>query len=185
VKTSVKIGLFFALIWIIISLVLYLSGISRDAFKVGILLNIFLLMSSIAVGLFLSKKEKKFEKGTFLDDFKTAMQSGIIYALIISGFTYLYHSQIDVSIRQDLIDAQIEALHRNVPDSETFIELKDNDPTWRDKSYDDYIELMEDQAHSMISPTSVFIAHLMGLTFFTFFFSFFITLIIRKVVLRV
>jgi hypothetical protein len=183
-KTSVKTGLFFALIWIILSLIFFLAGISKATFNIGILINIFLLMAAVASGLYLTKKEGNFERGIFLSDFKTSMQSGIIYAITISSFVYLYHNNIDLSIRQDLIDAQIEAVHRSVPDSETYAEMQADDPTWKDKSYDDYIELMEDQANSMISSSSVFIAHLMGLTFFTFFFSFFVTMIMRLVVLR-
>ena len=184
-KTSVKTGLFFALIWIIMNMIFYLAGISGKAFNVGVFVNIFLLMTSISVGLFMTKKDKKFEKGIFLDDFKTAMQGGIIYTILIAGFIYLYHAKIDTSIREDLISLRLEAIHNSVPDSETYEKMQADDPTWKDKSYDDYIELMEDQARSMISPTSVFIAHLMGLTFFTFLFSFFVTLILRKVVLRV
>ncbi|MCB9223043.1 MAG: DUF4199 family protein [Crocinitomicaceae bacterium] len=183
-KTSVKIGLFFALIWIIITMILYLAGISKLSFRAMVLVNIFFLMASVSVGLFLTKRESKFDKGFFLEDFKTSMQSGIVYSLIISSFVYLYHAKIDQSIRQDLIDAQIEAIHTNVPDSETYAEMQAKDPTWKDKGYDDYIELMEDQATSMISASSVFIAHLMGLTFFSFFFAFFTTVIMRFIVLR-
>lgn len=166
-------------------MIFYLAGISGKAFNVGVFINIFLLMTSISVGLFMTKKDKKFEKGIFLDDFKTAMQGGIIYTILIAGFIYLYHAKIDTSIREDLISLRLEAIHNSVPDNETYEKMQADDPTWKDKSYDDYIELMEDQARSMISPTSVFIAHLMGLTFFTFLFSFFVTLILRKIVLRV
>jgi len=183
-KTSVKIGFFFALIWIIINMVMFYAGISKEGFKVAVLINIFLLMSSIAAGLYLSKKEKDFEVGIFMEDFKTSMQSGIIYALTIACFVYLYHEKIDTSIKDELIANRIESIHASVPNSEVYAELQANDVTWKNKSYDDYIENQEDQARSMISSSSVFVAHLMGLTFFTFFFSFFITLIMRKVVLR-
>ncbi|MFT4602175.1 MAG: hypothetical protein ACI857_002361 [Arenicella sp.] len=183
-KTPVKFGFFFALIFIIITMIFYLAGISKEAFNVGIMINIFLLLCTLAVGLFMTKKEDGYQKGIFIQDFKSAMQSGIIYALTIAGFMFLYHAEIDPSIRQELINKQVEAIHNTVPDAETYATLQDGDPTWQDKSYDDYIENMEDQITSMISPTAVFVAHLMGLTFFALLFGFFVTLIMRKVVLR-
>jgi hypothetical protein len=83
-----------------------------------------------------------------------------------------------------LIDNQIEAIHKQVPNSERYAELQEGDPTWKNKSYDDYIENMEDQARSMISATSAFVAHLMGLTFFGLFFAFGSTFIIRNIFIR-
>ena len=183
-KVAIKTGFFFALIWIIITMVMYYAGFSKEGFTIGVLINIFVLMAAIATGLLLTKKKHKFEKGIFLEDFKTSVQSAIIYAVSVSAFIFLYHSKIDTSIRDSLITAQIEAIHKQVPDSERYAELQVNDPTWKHKSYDDYIENMEDQARSMISATSVFVAHLMGLTFFGLFFSFFVTIILRNVILR-
>ena len=149
-----------------------------------ILINLFFLMSAISVGLYLTKKERNWEKGIFADDFKIAMQGGIIYAVLIAAFIYLYHAQIDTSIRDSLIDARIEALHEAVPDAETYKELQAEDPTWQDKSYDDYIENQEDQIAGVISPTSIFVMHLMGLSMLAFLYSFGAAIIIRKVVLR-
>ncbi|MEX1003213.1 MAG: DUF4199 domain-containing protein [Crocinitomicaceae bacterium] len=183
-KTSVKFGFGFALIWIIISMITFYAGLSKETFNLGILINLFLLMTAIAVGLFMTKKENNFEKGNFIRDFKTATQSGVIYAITIAAFVYVYHEMIDPSIRESLIQKRVEVLHEAVPDSEAFQKMKENDPTWKDKSYDDYIENQEDQFKSVFSSFSVFVAHLMGLTFFAMFFAFFVTFIMRKIVLR-
>lgn len=183
-KTSVKFGFFFALIWIIITMILFYAGVSKETFNIGILINVFLLLCAISIGLYMTKREHKFEKGIFIEDFKFAAQSGIVYAISIAAFVFLYHSKIDTSIREALISGQVEAIHKQVPNSDVYEDLKKEDPTWKDKSYDDYVENMEDQARSMISPTSVFVAHLMGLTFFALFFSFFVTFVMRNVILR-
>lgn len=183
-KTSVKVALSVSLVWIIINLIIYLIGFSREFFAIGILLNIFFLLASIAVGLFLSRKEKKFAETLFLEDFKVAMQSGIIYAIIISGFLYVYHNNIDTSIRQSLTDARIESLHNTYPDEESFKVLQESNPEWKDKNYDFFIEEQEDITKGIYSAFSVFIFHLMGLFLFAMFFSFFGTIIIRRVILR-
>lgn len=183
-KTSVKYGLFFGLIWIILDMIIFYAGIAKEAFLPMILINLFFLMCAISVGLYLTKKERNWETGIFADDFKTAMQGGIIYAIVIAAFIYLYHAQIDTSIRDQLIDARIEALHKAVPNEQAFYEMQQEDPTWKGKSYDDYIENQEDQIAGVISPTSIFVMHLMGLSMLAFLYSFGASIILRKVVLK-
>lgn len=183
-KTSVKVALGVSLIWIIISLTMFLLGYSREFFTMGILLNIFLLMAAISYGYYLTKKEKDFAKTIFLDDFKIAMQSGLMYTIVVSGFTYLYHETIDTSIKDALVESRIELLHETYPDEAAFQKLQETEVQWKDKNYDVYIEEQEDYIRGIISSFSVFIFHLMGLFIFAMFFSIFGTVIIRMVILR-
>ena len=183
-KTSVKIGIAFALIWMIINMIVFYVGGSIGFFKIGILINVFLLMAGIAVGLYLSKKDEGFAVGHFLADFKAAMQTGIIYTILVAGFAYLYHERIDPSIRNTMISERTADLNAKFPDDSNFMALQETDPTWAGKSFDDFIENKEDNFESIFSSSSVFIAHLMGLTFFAGFYSFFVTLIFRKVVMK-
>lgn len=183
-KTSVKYGLMFALAWISLSMILFYARMSGTAFLPMILINLFLLMSAIAVGLYLTKKERNWEVGIFADDFKTAMQGGIVYAILISVFVYFYHAQIDTSIIDVIVEERMDVLHKAVPDEASYKELQKNDLTWKGKSYDDYIENQEDQIRSVVSPNSIFIMHLMGLSILAFLYSFGTAIIIRKVVLR-
>lgn len=183
-KTSVKVGLSVALVWIILTLFVYLIGYSKEFFATGILLNIFLLLSAISFGLFMTKKERKFEESLFLDDFKIAMQSGLVYTILIAGFIYLYHESIDTGIRQSLIEARDASLKETYPDAASFKVLQDTDPKWKDKNYDLFIEEQEDLTKDIYSSFSVFIFHMMGMFIFAMFFSFFGTIIIRRVILR-
>ncbi|MEO9532143.1 MAG: DUF4199 family protein [Crocinitomicaceae bacterium] len=183
-KTSVKAGFIFSLIWIIINMIVYLAGFSIEFFRPGIMVNFFLLMACIAVGLYVTKKEKNYKKGFFLDDFKTALQCAIIYALTVSAFAYAYHEFIDDSIKTSMADARIADLHEKVPNEEAFQEYQAQDITWKNKSFDDFIENKEDEFRSVFSSFSVFVGHLMGLTFMGGLFAFAVTLILRKVVLR-
>lgn len=183
-KTTVRIAIGCALIWIIVNMIVYYTGYAIEAFPIMMLFNIFVLMCSIAAGLYLHKKDENFKQTIFLEDFKTGMQSGLMYAIIIASFVYLYHGYIDPSYREVKIEERMTALHEHVPDAAAYAELQQDDPTWQDKSFDDYIENQEDQFRGTYSASAVFIAHLMGFVFFSFFFTFFITLILRKVVLR-
>jgi hypothetical protein len=183
-KTSVKAGFLFSLTWIIINMIVYLAGFSIPFFRAGIMLNFFLLMACISVGVYITKKDKSYSKGFFLDDFKTALQCAIIYALMVSAFSYLYHEFIDVSIKKSMIDARVADLHEKIPNLETFEEYQAKDITWKNKSFDDFIENKEDEYKTVFSSFSVFVGHLMGLTFMGGLFAFFVTMIMRKVVLR-
>lgn len=183
-KTSVKAGIFFSLIWIIVVLAVFLAGRSIDFFLISELLSLLLLLGAVFTGLFLSKREKNYEKVNALDDFKVAMQAGVIYTIIITGFVYIYHNQIDVTIQNSFIDQRIEALHELYPDEASFVELQERDIKWADKSYNDFIEQEEDQARSFIGPFFTSFFHLMVYFMFSLFYSFFVTIVIRKVILR-
>lgn len=183
-KTSVKVGLAVALVWIIFCLIAFLSGFSREAFSFSILLNLFLLLAAIATGLYLSKKENNFAPGLFLDDFKVSLQSGLVYTIVISGFIYVYHEFVDPSIKDSIVTERIDKFHEIYPDKEAFAKLQEKEPEWKDKNFDVFVEQQEDNIRTMISSFSVFIFHLMGLFIFGMFFSFFGTIIVRKVILR-
>lgn len=183
-KTTIKVGFAGALVWIIITLIAFLSGFSKTFFDIGILINVFALMTSIGVGAFLAKKEIGYEKTFFLSDFKGAMQSGIIYTLCVASFIYVYHEKIDPSIRTELANSRLEALHEGMPNETIYLENLGDDDVWKNKSFDDYIENQEDTINATYSSMSVFLFHLMGLMLFSFFYSFFAVLILRKVVLK-
>ena len=184
-RTSVKVGVGFALIWVVYSIIILSLGYSIPLFNVGILVVVFLLLAAIAVGVFLEKKKQGYEQRPFLDDLKVAMQSGIIFAVLVSGYTYIYHTSIDTSIREKLHADRVEALMENFPDEEKYKELQKKDPTWRNKSYDDYMENQLDSSKDFLGSAGfVAIMHLAVLFFFTFFYGFFAVVVLRKVVLR-
>lgn len=183
-KTSVKSGIIFALLWIIIVLAAYLMGKSVQFFIPSELLNILLLLAAIFSGLFLTKKENNYEKVNAIEDFKIAMQSGIVYTIMITGFVYLYHSQIDLTIKDSLIEERIAALHEVYPNEAAYKELQAVDDKWKEKSFDDFIENEIIQTRTFIGSFYTTFFHLMILFMFSLFYSFFVSLIIRKIILR-
>lgn len=183
-KTSVKFGIFFALLWIIIVLCAFLAGYSVDFFLISEILSLLLLVVGIFLGLFMTKKEKDYETVNALEDFKVAMQSGIVYTIIVTGFIYVYHNQIDPSVQQSFINQRIELLHSEYPDQASYEGLQAIDMKWETFSFDDFIENQEDQITSFIGPFFTSFFHLMVLFMFSLFYSFFVMLVIRKVILR-
>lgn len=184
-KTSVKAGLLFGIIWIILVLIAYLLGYSVDFFIVSELINLFLLLGAIFTGLYLTKKENNYETVNAIEDFKIAMQSGIVYTMLITGFVYLYHSQIDESIKESITKDRIAAIHEKIPNEEVYIkDIQAVDDKWTNKSFDDFIENQEDQTRTFVGEFFTSFFHLMILFMFSIFYSFFVTIVIRKIILR-
>ncbi|WP_027421146.1 DUF4199 domain-containing protein [Crocinitomix catalasitica] len=183
-KTSIKAALIFALIWIITVMSIYLLGYSVDLFRPVELFGLFTLLGAVFTGLFLTKKEQGYDERPALDDFKVGMQSGLLYTIIITSFIYVYHETIDPSIRESMIQDRIMAINEQVPDNATYQKMQELDPTWKDKSFDDYIENQEIQTRSFISAKFTALIHLFVLFMFSLFYSFFVTIVIRKVILR-
>ena len=183
-KPSVKVALVCSLISIGISLSFYYSDNSVTGYEVGSFVNIFLLLTSIAIGVFVFKKKQNFEQRSFLEDIKIAMQGGIMFTILISSFTYVYHSKIDTSIIDAKVNVRLEYLVKSVPDEATYKELQKKDITWEDKTYMDYLENQEDLARSIISAGSLGLMNAVSGMLLTVFFSIFVTIILRKVVLR-
>lgn len=183
-KTSIKAGLFFSLIWVIIVLIIFLMDRSIDLFLTVELLSLLTLLGAIFTGLFLTKKENNYEVNPALDDFKIAMQSGLIYTILVSGFIYVYHNKIDPSIQESFVQQRIESIKEFHPDEASFKELQKTDPTWKTFSYDDYIENQVDQTRAFIGPFFTSLFHLMIFFMFSLFYSFFVTIVLRKVILR-
>lgn len=183
-KTTVKAGLIFSLIWIISVLIAFLLGYSVDFFLISELLSLLLLVGAIFSGLFFTKKEKNYEKSNALEDFKVALQAGMVYTIMITAFVYVYHKHIDPALTQSFIDQRIEALHAQYPDEASFKKLQEQDMKWETFSRDDFIENQEDQISSFIGSFFTTLVHLMALFIFSLFYSFFVMLVIRKVILR-
>jgi len=186
-KPSVKVALICSVIAIGTMLGFYYSGNSEFGVRVEPFISLFLLLTSIAGGVFMFKQSENFLERSFLEDIKMALQGGIMFTILVSGFVYIYHTKIDASIIDTKVEAFIANVKKAVPDEKTYFELQlkyPEDKTWQDKTYLDYMENQEDSARGFISPWSFSIMHTIVGLLLTVFFSIFVTLILRKVVLR-
>ncbi len=183
-KPPIKVALVCTAISIGIALTFFYTGNSEAGYNSSSFINLFLLLTSIAVGMFIHKQSENFAEKTFLDDIKIAMQGGIVFTVFVAGFIYIYHSKIDTSIIDGKVDALMEISNQNVPDEATYFELQQEDITWSDKTFMDYRENQEDQIRSMVSATAYALVHVVVGMLLTLFFSIFATIILRKVVLR-
>ena len=183
-KLPLRVAMICFLVSVAITFSFYFLGEKIKAAELSGLWNMFLLIVAIAISLFLVKKQANFETKSFIEDFKVALQGGMVFVVLISVFTYAYHAKIDTTYVDYRLDEHLARNIQNVPDEATYLKLQKEDVTWKGKSYLDYIENQEDQATIGLSAYSLAIGHLGIGLFLTFFFAIFTTLVFRKVVLR-
>lgn len=183
-KLPVKIAFIIALISSLITYVFYKLGYGLKVAEMSPLWNMFLLVSSIGLSLFLVGKTNGFKQLTFIEDFKNAMQGGLIFVILISIFTLFYHESIDTSFVDMKLNERLSANMKNVPNEAAYLEFQKEDRTWQDKSYLDYIENQEDQSVVGLSAKSLALGHLVAGLFLALAFSIFSTLVFRFIVLK-
>lgn len=183
-KPSIKIAFVCSIISIGFTLAFYYAGKSVQGYEAAPFINLFLLLTAISGGVFMFKKKENFLERSFLEDIKYAMQGGIMFTIFVSLFVFFYHSKMDTSIIDSKVTALLEMSDKNVPNEEVYKELQKNDKTWQDKTFMDYKENQEDQFRSMVSAEAFALVHVVVGMLLTLFFSIFVTLILRKVVLR-
>jgi len=93
-RTTIKIGIFAAVTWIIFKMVLFALGVADQTTVIAVLTNIFMLLSSISIGLYLQKRHETEETNAMVD-LKNAMSAGVPYVVITCLFLYFYYAKIN------------------------------------------------------------------------------------------
>ena len=183
-KIPLRVAMVCFLISVGITLGFYAAGQTAYGAQISGLWNMFLLLCSIGVGIYFTKKSQGYNKETsFAEDFKVALQGGIVFVLLLSLFTYVFHEKIDNSYVELKLNERLDANLANVPNEAAFLALQAEDITWKDKTYLDYIENQEDQASLGLSAYSFAIGHLGIGLFLAMFFSIATAFIWRQIVM--
>ncbi|MFD1550712.1 hypothetical protein DNU06_06100 [Putridiphycobacter roseus] len=183
-KIPLRVAMVCFLISVGITFGFYFADASALGTNISGLYNMFLLLSAIAVSLYIVKRSQNFSTASsFAEDFKVAVQGGLVFVILLSLFTYVYHDKIDDTFIASKLNERLDANLENVPDEATFKKLQAEDFTWKNKTYLDYIENQEDQAYVGLSAYSYALGHLGIGLFLTMFFSIAITFIWRSIVM--
>ncbi len=180
-KSPVSISLFFALTYVIIKLIVFNLGKSVELFVPLILVNIFLILLAILFGLRAWKKQQDKADDHFLDDFKCTMRNASVYALIISGFVFVYYSAIDTNFREQLAERQFADISK-----EDFKKMQKQDPDMLgNKTLDDYKKLKKNEMKLFTSPFMTTTITLMGLMLIGLFYSIIVVLMWPRVLSKI
>ena len=183
-KIPLRVAMVCFLISVGITFGFYFAGETAYGAQISGLWNMFLLLCAIGVGIYFTKKSQGYDTETsFAEDFKVAVQGGIVFVVLLSIFTYVYHEKIDNSFIELKLNERLDANLQNVPNEAEFLKLQAEDFTWKNKTYLDYIENQEDQASVGLSAYSFALGHLGIGMFLAMFFSIATTFIWRKIVM--
>ncbi len=183
-KPALKSALFFSSTWIIFKLLFLSLGIfQEDIFFTG-LLNNFLLLCAIAIGLYLEKRKEGFGTGTALSDIKNGVVAGAPYALIVSVFLFFYYRDINPEFvefkKNELMNMHYKSLER-----ESYVDsLKAQNQDFNVMTTDEIYAQIKKETASAYAPSSLLTLSLLGLTMLSFTYAIFISAIFRKILFR-
>lgn len=183
-NSPVKIGLSVALVWIVIKYAFFLINPEMQDVSPLIFINMFLLLTAIALGLFFHKKHEGFLEGNALSDIKTSMKAGVPYALAVSLFIYLYYAKINPDFVAHKISEATMTIRKAVDDPIMLAKIKNEQAAFEVMDKEAIYTQLIDGPANFYSAFSTSIIALLGLTLLATLYSVFVTIIFRKVLLR-
>lgn len=183
-RITLKIGILFAFIWMLVKISIFGMGISSEnSLKPSLLINMFFLILAIAVGLYLQKR-KDIEEGNALRDIKNGLSAGIPYAILVSIFIYIYYSKIDPDFtKHKIAESQIE-LQKIMENPSKLKKLKESNPDFEVMTNKQITKTVVKNSASAYHPKSTAIMGLAAMLLYATINSVFITIIYRKIVFR-
>jgi hypothetical protein len=181
-KNSVLIGVFFAFIWGAIKFLFHTD--LNKAINPFVLLNIFFLLTAIALGLFFIKKKEGYLSGNIISDFKKAMGIGLPYTLIVSGFIYYYYATFNPMYIETKIQQAYIQIDKAIKDPKQLKILQKQKPEFEVMSKEQLRKELRKGPENMYSAKATGLLSLLSMLLLTTFYSLIISLIYRKILFK-
>lgn len=149
----------------------------------SVLINMFCLLASIAIGLYLQKRQDQ-GAGNALNDIKNGLSAGLPYALIVSVFIYFYYSEIDPGFNEHQIAEAQAGIEKVIADPDQLAEVKESNADFEVMTDEEIFEEMMQGPRSFYKPTAVMTVSMLAMLLLGTLNSIFITIIYRKIVFR-
>ncbi len=183
-KVTIKTALICAAVWIGFKLLGYQLGWNTpDYTSLFVLTNILGLLVAVSVGLYLQKR-KGVEDDSMLTDIKNGMTSGVIYALVVCGFLYLYYEKIDPEYNQKMIAEREMYFKTIVDDPAQLKELKASNKELEVMTKDEILEEFRKTPQMLFSGTFMMTFGMLSMLVLSTLYSILVSIIYRKVLFR-
>ena len=182
-KITIKTGIFFALIWMIIKIIFLYTGTFTYNVVPAVMVNIFCLLLAITVGLY-KQKLKDTEAGNALRDIKNAMSVGVPYAVLVSVFIFFYYAQIDPGFNEHQIAEAEVGIQKMIDNPVDFAKVKQSNEAFEVMTKDEIYEELIQGPRGFYSPISTMTVSMLAMLLLTTMNSIFITIVFRKIVFR-
>lgn len=183
-KITLKFGLLGAGVWMLVKLIFFWAGASDTTVTPSAMINMFVMLVSIALGVYFHKKAEGMKQGNALSDIKAGMTTGIPYALLVSVFLYFFYEKIN----PDFIDSRIakteQELKKVLDDPKEFQKLRASNEEFEVKSKEEIYEAIMENQYNMYSAKFTAILGMLGMTVLATAYSIFVTIVYRRVLLR-
>ncbi|MBB77615.1 MAG: hypothetical protein CL844_01275 [Crocinitomicaceae bacterium] len=182
-RITIKTGIVFALLWIIIKIIFFYTGAFKYNVVPSVFINILCLLLAITVGLY-KKKLKDTESGNTLRDIKNGMSAGITYSMIVSLFIFFYYSKIDPEFNKHQI-SKLEVSVKTILDNpQKFEELKNSNEALEVMTKEDIYNKKLEAGRGFYNPMSTMTISMLAMLLLTTMNSILISLVLRKIIFR-
>ena len=172
-----------AIIWIVFKYAIFISGKAIELFDVSVMVNNFMLLLTISLAIFMSKKSKGFPEITKLEDIKVGMKAGMIYTVIVVFFSYYYNNNLDSSVLDARVAQRMEQLELGLSTDDGIKLYREKNMQALTLSKDQIIQKEREATVNFLNPRVSALLLMMFFTLLTIFYSAFITIVIRKIYL--
>jgi len=152
-------AILFAALYMIVRVVLFLSGMDDDQYKYLVSLNLLFIVLAILLAMYNNYKSGN-EVVLFPDEMKVAMRTVSSYAIILTVFTFVYYSYIDEGFAQRKIDVFQYELEK-----EDYASLPDTENPLKTLGLtkEEFVEREVEKAATFLSPFSQATLTLVGI----------------------
>lgn len=176
---TVKIGIIFGLIWVLVKVIFYLIDPLFDITP-AILINIFLLLCAISMGL-LDIKRKETEESNVLNDIKNGMKAGVPYTLVVAISIYLFYGVFNPEYNRHQI-AEVETeMEKMVNDPVELAKIKKSNAAFEVKTKEEILMELKKGPKSFFNAGSTFTLSLLAMLVLSTLYSILVTVILRYV----
>lgn len=182
-RITLKTGLVFAGVWILIKMIFFLTGAFGSNIVPSVMLNILCILLAIAVGLFKQKRSEE-EPGSLLQDIKNGMTAGVPYAIIVSVFMYFFYTSINPEFNQHQIAEAEAQIEKNLNDPVKFAEIKSSNPDFEVMTKTQIRDLMVQSPRTVFKASTTMTISMLALLLLGTMNSIFVALVYRKIVFK-
>lgn len=183
-RPSVRFALLFAGIFVAVKLIFMELNVFQDNIQVPGLINNFLLLTAISLGLLYEKKREGFGEGGPMSDIKNALRAGAPYVLLVSAFIYFYYDTINPTFVESGIEVRMDMIYKDM-ERESYVDsLKMHRSEFQVLTDEEILREAKREIESNLSPRTMFTFSLLGLLILAVSYSILITLIYRKILFK-
>lgn len=175
-KLPIRLGLLGAGVYIVIELILLITGLnkSREVIVLSLGMNTLILLLIVAFSILINFNRNKKGGLSMIVDLKMGIIASAIYSVIVASFLFLYFSVLDPSYPEMRKQQIISGMQDQEAIDELDKQINANPNLTNGKSSDDIQEMNHNNVEHMLSAGTVFPMALFSLFFLGMVYSFFI-----------